>query len=149
MFNLLKILTFFLYRITIFISFNIADSSKIDLSSLEAADSPFECLALLFEPLVLSRFDVVFLQFLLKTLHCEELYSKCWEFASRQHTLCFRESLSGIRIHLSSLFSFSFNRDILLFQKGSSNVLKNYYEISRQVHIGCFHLVDEFIIFLL
>lgn len=69
-------------------------SSKIDLSSLEAADSPFECLALLFESLLLSRFDVVFLQFLLKTLHCEELYSKCWEFASRQHTLCFRESLS-------------------------------------------------------
>lgn len=39
--------------------------------------------------------NVIFVQYLLKTTHCEELYTQCVEYAKTQKALCFYEAPTG------------------------------------------------------
>lgn len=66
-----------------------------DQTSLNAADSPFECFILLLESRIFTKMDVGFMQFLFRETGCQELYLKCMEFASTHDTN--HENQSGKR----------------------------------------------------
>lgn len=66
-----------------------------DETSLDAADSPFECFSLLLESHIFTKMDVGFFQFLFKQTDCQELYLKCLEYASKHNAKCFHENPLG------------------------------------------------------
>lgn len=67
-----------------------------DQTSLDAADSPFECFSLLLESQIFTKMDVMFMQLLLRKTGCQELYLKCLEFASTHDTVHYNEDPSDV-----------------------------------------------------
>lgn len=77
--------------------FFVTASGKVtDINSLKAADTVLKCFIVLQDENLFSHNNVIFMQFLLKEMHCEELYEKCIQFAQEQEALCFFFKPPGI-----------------------------------------------------
>lgn len=66
-----------------------ASGKVTDVNSLKAADTVLKCFIVLQDENLFTQNNVIFMQFLFKEMHCEELYEKCIEFAQEQEALCF------------------------------------------------------------
>lgn len=65
------------------------------MTSLKHANCARDCFRILRDENLFTHEDVIFIQYLMKTTDCEELYTKCFEYAKAQKALCFYEIPSG------------------------------------------------------
>lgn len=79
--------------------FAILDSNKVEnwksLRKLNQATCARDCFRVLRDEELFTYENVIFVQYLLKTTHCEELYTQCVEYAKTQKALCFYEAPTG------------------------------------------------------
>lgn len=73
----------------------VASGKVKDETSLSAANSILECISILHDENLFTQKDVIFMQFLCKETDCEEMYTKCIEFALAHEALCFFEKPPG------------------------------------------------------
>lgn len=72
------------------------DSGKVkDARSIKEANDARDCFRILKDENLFTNEDVIFTQYLLKTIGSHELYQKCAEYAKAQRALCFYETLTG------------------------------------------------------
>lgn len=83
-------------------------SGKVkDLTSLKQANCARDCFRILNDENLFTNVDVIFVQYLLKTTHCDKLYRKCYEYARSQKALCFYEmptenGFSKVKFHVKA-----------------------------------------------
>lgn len=59
------------------------------------AISARDCFKVLTKESLFTPEDVIFVQYLLKTTNCEQLYKRCYEYAISKKALCFYEMPTG------------------------------------------------------
>lgn len=70
----------------------IKNSGKVrDTDSLSQVNNARECFRILRDENLFTPEDLIYVQYLLKTTYCEELYAICYEYARKQSSLCFYE----------------------------------------------------------
>lgn len=62
-----------------------------NMTSLQSAKSALECFTILQDENLFSSNDVILMQFLCSETNCEELYTKCIEYALKKKALCYFE----------------------------------------------------------
>lgn len=75
--------------------FNLGSKKVNDIKSLREAKSARDCFRILDSENLFTKFDVTFVQFLLRRTECEVLENKCVEYAKRQKALGFYEIQPG------------------------------------------------------
>lgn len=77
-------------------NFFFLDSGKLrDTDSLNQVNYARECFRILRDENLFTPEDLIYIQYLLKTTDCEELYTRCYEYARKQSSLCFYEMPTG------------------------------------------------------
>lgn len=72
-------------------------SGKVEnVSALMSARSALECFTILHDEDLFTQKDVIFMQFLLKEMGCDELYSRCINYALTNKALCYFERKPGM-----------------------------------------------------
>lgn len=72
------------------------DSCKVrDETSIQQMNCARDCFRILSNENLFTPEDVIYVQYLLKTTHCETLYTRCYEYAKAQRSLCFYEMPTG------------------------------------------------------
>lgn len=67
-------------------------SGKVEnVSSIMSARSAMKCFTILQDENLFTQKDVIFMQFLCKEMECDELYSRCIEYAVTNKALCYFE----------------------------------------------------------
>lgn len=75
---------------------SVVASGKVNnMPALQLANSVLECFKILKEENLFSANDVAFMQFLCQKTNCEELYTRCIEYALNNTALCFFERPPG------------------------------------------------------
>lgn len=65
------------------------------MGPVKQANCVRDCFRILRDENLFLHEDVIFMQYLLKTTNCDELYRRCYEYAKLQKALCFYEMPSG------------------------------------------------------
>lgn len=78
-----------------------------DKESIMQAISARDCFKVLTKESLFTPEDVIFVQYLLKTTNCEQLYKRCYEYAISKKALCFYEMPTGkgfnkVRFHVKA-----------------------------------------------
>lgn len=81
--------------IIILVLFNLGLKKVNDIKSLREAKSARDCFRILDSENLFTKFDVTFVQFLLRRTDCKVLDNKCVEYAKRQKALGFYEIQPG------------------------------------------------------
>lgn len=75
----------------------VLESGKVEnQSALQLAKSAFDCFKLLRTEKLFSPNDVIFVQRLCEKTNCEELYTRCTNYALNNKALCFFERMPGM-----------------------------------------------------
>lgn len=75
---------------------SVLDSCRVDnMASLEHAKTARDCLRFLKKERLFIPTDVIFIQYLLKSIDCRDLFDKCYRYAEAQKALCFYEKPPG------------------------------------------------------
>lgn len=81
--------------ITILVLFILASTKIYNSESLKEAKSARDCFRILYSEKLFTKWDVTFMQFLLRRTGCKELDNKCAEYAKGQNALGFYEKQPG------------------------------------------------------
>lgn len=111
----------------------IYNSNKVEnwksLRKLNQATCARDCFRVLRDEELFTYENVIFVQYLLKTTHCEELYTQCVEYAKTQKALCFYEAptengYKNVRFHVGGNLSDYTTEDIQKIKETVAVILK-------------------------